>query len=281
MAHLLRWGVTGLAALAGLALAAAGLAWLASESVIERHYPLLSMDVPVSDKADIVARGARLAKLTGCVGCHGDGLRGRRLAPVDHFRIAAPNLTRSAQGMSDEELARAIRDGLKPDGTSLWVMPSEDYTFMSVADVAAMISYIHSLKPVGVQFAAARFKRRDRFAILAGTLEPSTLRVQDGGASLNLGPRYEGGRYIARISCAACHGLDLSGTPGHAPDLDAVGRYSLRDFFVLLREGHTPDYRPVPAMKALARPRFGNFRDYEVMALYDYLAARAAALPPK
>ncbi|HEY2069394.1 MAG TPA: cytochrome c [Rhizomicrobium sp.] len=263
----------------GLALAVPALAWLASESVIERHYPLLSQDVPVSDKPDVIAHGHHVAKLAGCFGCHGDTLQGR-LLPRDggHFRIHAPNLTRT--DFTDEELARAIRDGLKPDGKSLWAMPSESYTYMSVADVAAIVSYIRSLPPRGSIMPPPRFKRADRIAILEGTLEPVAVRLDEGGGSLDLGPRYQGGRYIARSDCSACHGLDLSGT-ARAPALEAVGHYSLRDFFGLMREGHAPDYHPTPTMHALAHDRFGDFKDYEVMALYDYLSARASALPPR
>jgi cytochrome c553 len=161
-------------------------------------------------------------------------------------------------------------------------MPSEDYTYMSEADVAAIVSYVRSRGAVGAETPPPRFGARDRLAILKGELEPTAMRVQEGGASLDLGPRYDGGRYIARTMCAGCHGLDLSGTPdARVPNLNAVNRYALRDFFALLRQGHAPDDRPTPVMKALARPRFSEFKDYEVMALYDYLAARAAALPPR
>lgn len=277
-------GVGWLAVLAlmGLALAGLAFAWLYSESVIERHYPLLSMDVPVTDKPADIAHGQHLVMLMGCADCHGASLQGRALPPVGKFRIHAPNLTRSAQVLTDEEFARAIRDGLKPDGKSLWVMPSETYTYMSVADVAAVIAYVHSLPASGAQTPPPRFKHRDRLAIIEGTLEPVATRVEEGGASLDLGPRYDGGRYIARTSCASCHGLDLSGTPDRRiPDLAVVGRYPLRDFFALLREGRAPDGHATPAMTVLSKRRFGVFKDYEVMALYDYLSARAQALPPR
>jgi mono/diheme cytochrome c family protein len=282
MTRWLKGGAVCAAVLAGLALLAACFAWLYSESVIERHYPLLSMDVPVSDKPGTIARGRHLAKLMGCFGCHGGGLEGRLIRPAGRFEIYAPNLTRSAQVLTDEEFARAIRDGLKPDGKSLWAMPSQVFTYMSVADVAAIVSYVHSLPARGAQTPPPRFSWRDRLAIIKGDLEPTATRVEEAGASLDLGPRYEGGRYIARTTCAACHGLDLTGTPDRSiPDLDIVSRYNLRDFFGLMREGHAPDGRPVPAMQALSRARFSGFKDYEVMALYDYLAARAAALPPR
>jgi cytochrome c553 len=118
---------------------------------------------------------------------------------------------------------------------------------------------------------AKRHRRRD--------LAPAALDMSESESSLDLGPRYQGGRYLARVSCAVCHALDLAGTSdGRVPNLTAMRRYGLRDFFGLMREGKAQ--RPVPAHRDLARTRFHDFKDYEVMALYDYLSARAAALPP-
>ena len=276
----LKWAGMSAVALTGVALLAAGFAWLASQSVIERHYPLLSIDVPAGDKPDVVARGQHLAKITGCFGCHGAALRGRALKPLPHFRIFASHLTRSAQALDDEQFARAIRDGLRPDGTSLWIMPSETYEYMSGADIGALVAYVRSLPANGAARPSPAFNWRARVAILKGDLEPTAMRAAEAGSSLDLGPRYDGGRYIARVSCAQCHGLDLSGTPdGGTPSLTVLSRYSLHDFFALLREGKARDDRALPAMHDLAKHRFSDFKDYEVMALYDYLSARAAALP--
>jgi len=284
MNQALKWTGLGAAAVAGLALLAVAFAWLYSESVIARHYPLLSMDVRASNKPETIARGLHLAKIAGCFGCHGETLHGRLLQPIPGFKIRSANLTLSIRALGDEQFARALRDGLKPDGTSLWVMPSEDYVYMNNADIAAIVSYVDSLPAGGQQASPPKFKRRARIAILTGDLESSAMRIDedsdDDVASLYLGPRYEGGRYIARISCAQCHALDLNGTAdGSVPSLTAISRYSLHDFFDLMRRGWGHDHRNLPVMDALAKPRFSDFKDYEVMALYDYLSARAAALP--
>jgi cytochrome c553 len=124
-----------------------------------------------------------------------------------------------------------------------------------------------------------QFKKTTRLAIWRGDLAPAALDMTDTESSLDLGPRYQGGRYLARISCAMCHQLDLAGTPdSRVPNLTALRRYNLHDFFGLLRDGKSQ--RSVPVHRDLARTRFSDFKDYEVMALYDYLAARAQALPP-
>jgi hypothetical protein len=91
-----------------------------------------------------------------------------------------------------------------------------------------------------------------------------------------MGPRYDGGRYLARIACSECHGTDLSGTTG-APDLIRVAAYSRPAFFNLLRRGWGAHGRAVPTMRRLAQTRFHGFADYEILALFDYLSARAHA----
>jgi len=274
----LKWAGMGAIALAGLVLLAAGAAWLFSESVIERRYPLLSIDVPAGATPEVLAHGRHLATIAGCFACHGQSLHGRPLHPLPRVQIFASNLTRST--LNDEQFARAIRDGLTPDGTSLWVMPSEDYVYMSSADIAALVAYVRSLPAGGAQTPPAQFDLDARVAMLKGDLEPAAIRIVEAGASLDLGPRYQGGRYIARVSCASCHGLDLSGTPdGRVPSLTGLSRYSLQEFFALLREGRGRGRRMLPTMNYLARSRFSDFKDYEVMALYDYLSARASALP--
>jgi mono/diheme cytochrome c family protein len=190
--------------------------------------------------------------------------------------VYADNLLRAAQTMSDGELERAMRYAIRPDATSMWVMPAGNYTYMSEDDVAAIISYLRSLPPAGVVHPPPQFGFAARLALLRGTVRPALLVAVDDPASLDLGPRYDGGRYLVRITCGECHGTDLKGQ-GAAPDLARVALYSRPAFFSLLRRGLGSDGRMLPAMHRLARVRFRAFADYEIMALYDYLGARAHA----
>ena len=66
---------------------------------------------------------------------------------------------------------------------------------------------------------------------------------------------------------------------GYAPDLSKVTLYSRSAFFALLRQGYGAKGRMLPATHRLARVRFHALADYEIMALYDYLDARAHAPP--
>jgi len=277
----LRFGALGFGLGIAVLAAVAIYGWLLSETIVQRHYPLFSMDVYYKTDAATLARGLHVLKIAGCAGCHGADLQGALLHPYPWFAIWAPNLTRSLQTLSDEQFARATRFGVHPDGTSLWIMPSANYMYMSDSDLSDMIAYIHALPARGRVTPPPRFEAVARLAIVRGDLQPAALDMQQSESSLDLGPRYQGGRYLARISCALCHGLDLSGTPdGRVPNLTVLRYYAARDLFGLRREGRSPHPRATPVHRALARSRFSAFKDYEVMALYDYLSARAAALPP-
>ena len=270
----LKWSLaaTGLALALGFAVCA--IVWLQSEAVIERRYPLPSTTVAASTDAKAIVRGAHLIAIAGCSDCHGADLEGRLTRADSALPVWSSNLRLAAHTLTDEEFERAIRTGILANSKSMWVMPAMDYVYMSEDDVTAIVSYLRTLKALGTTPPAPRFDMPARFAIARGDLEPVALRALESPTSLDLGPRYDGGRYLARIACADCHDTDLTGSDT-APDLSAVRHYSRADFFRLLKSGITPDGR---RSESKMRPRFRAFHDYEVDALYDYLAARAKAL---
>lgn len=265
-----------------MALLAAGIpfyVWLQSESIIQRRYPLASTTaLPVPTAKDLV-RGAHLVAVTGCADCHGADLEGRLLNARSVLPVFASNLTRAAQVYSDAELERAIRYAIRPDATTDWLMPSACYRYMSEADVAAIIAYLRTRPPAGPVRPVPRFDFAARWALATGRLEPAFTSALASPASLDPGPRYDGGRYLARIACAECHGTDFEGR-GYAPDLNAISRYDRPSFFELLRRGFGRHGRLLPVMHRIAPLRFRAFADYEIVALYDYLDARAHAPAP-
>jgi mono/diheme cytochrome c family protein len=270
----LKWSLAAAGLVMALGFAVCAIVWLQSEAVIERRYPLPSTTVAANTEAKTIARGAHLVAIAGCSDCHGADLEGRLTQAASVLPVWSSNLRIAAHTLTDEEFERAIRTGILPDSKSMWVMPAMDYTYMSEDDVTAIVSYLRTLKALGAAPPAPHFDMPARFAIARGDLEPVALRALESPTSLDLGPRYDGGRYLARIACADCHDTDLTGSDA-APDLSTVARYNRADFFRLLKSGITPDGH---RLESKARPRFRAFHDYEVDALYDYLAARASAL---
>jgi mono/diheme cytochrome c family protein len=247
---------------------------LASEALIERRYPLPVIEEPLT-ASETGERGAHLATIAGCADCHGPDLQGRRES-MDSLRLWTTNLRIAVNKMSPGEFERALRRGLAPDATSLWGMPSQDYMYMSERDVADLYGWLRSFGASGRARPKPVWNLRSRFALLRDRIVPAAIATRDAPSSLDLGPRYDGGRYLARITCSECHGTDLSGSSG-APDLMSVAAYSRTAFFDLLRRGGGARGRRAPVMKRLATVRFCAFADYEIMALFDYLSARSHA----
>jgi mono/diheme cytochrome c family protein len=110
-----------------------------------------------------VERGAYLANATGCPVCHtGIGPHG---PDMDHAYAGglempdaigtwiSPNITQDKGtgigGWTDDQIARAIRQGLRPDGAQLYpIMPYFNYNVMTDDDVHALVAFLRTVKPV-------------------------------------------------------------------------------------------------------------------------------------
>lgn len=114
--------------------------------------------------ADPVARGAYLMRaIAACGNCHTpfgptgpDGskaLAGRLLEDAEHWTVYAPNITPDVEtgigGWSDAEIIRAIREGVRPDGTVIGPpMPIGLYRGLSDADAQALVAYMRTVPAV-------------------------------------------------------------------------------------------------------------------------------------
>jgi cytochrome c553 len=276
MTRWLAWGGVVLAAALALWWAQPVYVWLASEAVIGQRYTLPRSLVHADSTPEALARGARLVRLAGCTGCHGVDLAGKRLH--EPFAIYASNLRALTPVYADEDFDRAIRRGLRPDASSLWVMPSQAYVYVRDADIAAILGYLRVLPPRGRITPPPSFSPAERSAIVRGDLQPVADLALTQMPAISLGPHYDGGRYIAMLACGVCHGGELSGSPdGLAPDLNVIVRYTRPAFFNLLHKGGGAHGRRLRTMGPLAKQRFHILQDWEIDPLYAYLTARAHA----
>ena len=109
-------------------------------------------------------RGAYLAAIMDCEGCHSGRAPDGALDPAQHltggtlgFELPGlgifwpPNLTPQPDGLgawSDEEVAAAIRSGVRPDGRTLApIMPWPSYRALTDEDVADLVAYLRTLPP--------------------------------------------------------------------------------------------------------------------------------------
>lgn len=222
-------------------------------------------------KASVV-HGERLTRVLGCGGCHGAELHGERF-----YELYASNLTRDVANYSDAQLKRLLRQGIHPTGRDVWGMPSELFQHLSVADEAALINYLRTLRPAG-QPTQPRlpWSPEAEKMIAEGKIKPAaaTVRETEKVGPVDLGSRYALGRYIARVTCAECHGPKLDG--GDTPDLIVAGAYNREEFDKLVTQGVPTNNRKLHALMVdVAKGRFAHLTKNERVELYAYLKARA------
>lgn len=164
----------GLGLIGLLVVVFAGLHLAASSALAEtRELEVEPINIPVGDKAAL-ERGKYLVDHVMSCGhsdCHRSDFGGG--AVMDAFpigRVYAPNVTTGEGSVikdyDSRDWVRAIRHGLKKDGTRALVMPSEDYWAFPDEDIGAAIAYIlsqpqvnrenlgHLLGPIGKLIAA-------------------------------------------------------------------------------------------------------------------------------
>jgi mono/diheme cytochrome c family protein len=125
---------------------------------------LFAMPVSAQDK-NLLARGEYLMNsIVACGNCHvqrGEkgrplpekGLSGGMVFDEEPFKAYAPNITPDAQTgigkWTDAQLAKAIREGVRPDGTIIGPpMPIIFYRGMADDDLKAIIAYLRAQPPV-------------------------------------------------------------------------------------------------------------------------------------
>jgi cytochrome c553 len=270
------WGLSVAGAVLGLAALGGAYAFVAlrSRAMLDAVYPQNPSAVRVLDAPEAVARGAHLAVVTACVGCHGKDLAGQPLG-VSGSVVYAPNLTVATRRLSDAQLDRAIRRGLRPDGRSELVMPSHAYASFTDDDVASIVAYLRTLRLQGVASPPPSPGLLLRANLVAGVVKTEAAKLAAAAAAPAVGAQFEAGRHLAAIACGQCHGTDLGGgSGGQAPDLMVRGAYDRNQFHTLLRTGTPTDERDLGPMSETARQSFSHFTDQEIDAIYDYLAAR-------
>ncbi|MGB8326675.1 MAG: c-type cytochrome [Steroidobacteraceae bacterium] len=236
----------------------------------------------VTPATPMAAEGGRLAHVNGCYGCHGDDLRGHLFVDRSYIgRLSAPNLTRIMPHYSDQQVADVIREGVRADGTGVVFMPSHALVGLADADIAAMIAHFRTLEPRADAAPDPSFGPLLRALVIAGALpiEPAVVDRSQLGPSQRpaaLGP------YLARTTCAMCHGTDLHGeTRTKSPNLFAVvPAYSLADFKTLLSTGVAIGGRKLGLMTEMAQGGLKYLRDDEVAQLHAYLSAPEPAVHP-
>lgn len=264
---------------------AAGATWayVASEQKLKTTYPFAPLKITLPADAAAIEEGRRLATFRGCNGCHGKRGEGTVLFDDPKIaRIVAPNLTAAAKKYDDGQLAAIVRTGVRPDGRSMVVMPSQEYAHLTDDDLGRILAWMRSLPPTEGLAPAFDVGPLGRVGIATGKLKVVAEEIRQGKepAPAKAGSVEERGRYFARTTCAECHATDLHGktTPAYvSTDLRVVAAYDLEAFKTLLRKGVAAGGRELPFMGAASRNHLSAMNDEEVGALFTYLKGTAGA----
>ena len=190
-------------------------------------------------------------------------------------RVVAPNLTTAVLKYNDAELVGIIRNGVRPGGRSMMIMPAEVFGLLTDEDLGRIIAFLKSLPavegpgpsvslgPVGrIGVAVGKFKTVAQLTVDA--VPPPDAKSDEAAF----------GRYLARTACAQCHGTDLRGASNPdftSPGLQIVAAYSPESFSQLLRTGVALGGRNLETMSPVARKLLSHLTDSEIAALYSYL----------
>lgn len=235
----------------------------------------------------------------GCGNCHTlqgpDGpvaamtLAGGQLLIDDEMMTAySTNITPAGRvgDWSDAELARAIREGLRPDGTLIGPpMPFALYRQISDGDLAAIVAYLRTVAPV---------ENVAPDSVYHVPLPPAYGPPVEHVAEIPRGVSVEYGQYLAGpiAHCMECHtpfgpegpmldtalgqgGFEFPGPWGVsvAPNItsgeDGLAEYSDDELAAMITQGVRPDGSPM--LPPMPYAHFARFTPEDLEALILYL----------
>jgi len=175
-------------------------------------------------------------------------------------QIVAPNITPDPEtgigNWTDDQIARAIREGVDKDGRTLFpMMPYGNYHSMSDEDLASVVVFLRSLPPVRNSLPVSQIIFPVKY-LIRNAPEPLSSPVPPADSSTPA----KRGEYLALIGgCADCHtpqkrgqpiaGMNLSGgnvmtgpwgsvaTANITPDSSGVSYYDEKLFADVMRTG--------------------------------------------
>jgi mono/diheme cytochrome c family protein len=214
---------------------------------------------------------------------------GRIVIQQGDFVLAAPNITpdmeTGAGTWTDDQFARAIREGIGHDGRTLFpMMPYQNYRVLWDEDLASVIVYIRSLAPIRNELP----KPHIPFP-LSRLINTAPQPIQTPVTADDSGPVARG-RYLAMVgNCKSCHtpvdkmgeplpGMDFAGgkkidkfpavTANITPDATGISYFDEALFIRSMRTGYV-GARPLnPPMPWWV---FRNMNDYDLKAIFTYL----------
>ena len=251
-------------------------------------------------------RGRYIATaLSGCMYCHSPhnwnapgtpfipGMEGGgEVMPFADLpgRIVAPNLTPDPEtgvpNWTDDQLARAIREGVGHDGRALFpMMPYPRYRNMSDEDVASVIVYLRSLRPVRNPLPSTEVIFPVKY-LIRSVPEPVTSPISPSPTD-----SVSRGAYLVNLAgCTDCHTVQIKGKPiagmeyaggspfpgpwgnpasaNITPDPSGIQYYDEGLFLQVMHTGAVRARKLSPIMPVMV---YGNLNDDDLKSMFAYL----------
>ncbi len=286
----------GLVALVGIFLA---WVYFSTQVRLGRFYLLPEAYVQIPVSPEKLEDGQRIFRFRGCEACHGEKLEGKvYLSDPVMGEVNATNLTNGLGGVAgryekDSDWVKAIRHGIRPEGTPLLFMPSTEFYYLSDDDLGAVIAYIQSQPPADNMLPPSSLSLTGRVLMTLVkelTFIPAEMIPHDAQrpAAPPAGITPEYGAYLTQ-SCKVCHGPGMSGGeipafPEEYPPAANLTTSPVRylpyweeeGFVKIMRTGVTRHGREInPAYMPWSSYKFMS--DDELKAVWVYLLS----LPPR
>jgi mono/diheme cytochrome c family protein len=257
-------------------------------------------------------------QVMGCGGCHTSRATGNLFVEgeqTDLFlaggnvlqdrgsKLYVPNLTPDPDGLgawTDDEILRAVRDGVAKDGRFLApMMPYDNYQYLSDDDGKALVAYLRSIpaaKPPRPRFPnELKLLPKILFTVIGVQMHKPTANVPNPDRADRVGY----GHYLARVGgCTDCHSLGDRGplkeedpqfmagstipfaderlgkvySRNLTPDVETgIGKYKPADVKAALRNGTRLDGKRMAPPMSIMIPHYSGMTDDDLDALIAYL----------
>lgn len=284
----------GLGAVVLLVAVGAVAVYMGSNSKLKRTFAVQVHSVKIPADTAALERGKHLAQTRGCADCHGKDFAGAKVIDDGAMgTLHGPNLTRGRGGragqFSDEDWVRAIRHGVGPDKLPLFLMPSEEYSHFSDADLGALIAYLKTVPAVDGERVPVSLGPISRMLLATGKMKLAAEAIDHAGLKppvVTPGVSVDYGRYVAN-SCTGCHGGNFSGgkidigppnwppAANLTPHADGrLAKWTEEQFLAAMRTGKRPDGSEIDPVMPRA---FGGMDDTELKALWAFFRSLPGA----
>jgi cytochrome c553 len=254
-------------------------------------YDVTVADIEIPTTPEAIEAGCRVVNVhTACTLCHGEDFGGGSPmpeAPAALGVLNGPNLTRGGvtRDYAPGDWVRALRHGLKRDGTPLFFMPSHEFTHLSDEEVGQVVACLTSLPSVDREMpkSYAGPIMRTMYALGQAPLFAAEVIDHESARPSVPPPATDPLAYGEHLtmSCRGCHHHNFSGgkIPGTPPDFplaanltphdSGLGGWQKADFVRALREGKRPDGRQLDAIMPVQLTK--KLSDDELDAMWTYL----------